>query len=854
MNFLKKFIGSASTDEVISLPSGKLFLTRSPNSPKGELECLYNDAFASIRQTTTPFFYRLFVTRVYQEGELNANEDGGFEDSEDEDEFDERHNVVRSANDPNSVSGHSKDEYGFTISDELKFHYYEKGDGTRAISWKDLNGDLGDRFEFIVDEDCSQADVDNFMLALFKCQYEQRYHKSSLGFTNISQLKEFAYDPKAELLTFEDLNKDINWDEDEEEEDEDPDYTEPARRARRAPVPVAVESESESESDSEFHDATTGIVKSKPTSSSPSAQALVTAFQYNEADLHVYDSESESFKLLAEKPAISIVDAGDWKYYLKIVDHFDVLISKDINPVFSYDYNAFIFNYFNSPTTIASYLLKFPDFETLSNFQNIFMTQLWQSLNKQKFGQTVTNKSEMDYVLDAFSNVNVDDDDLNDEDRMLVDALSDDEPEQPEEEISTSKIRQTTKESKLFVDSDDDDDDFDQEAAKFKNNASKNSNLSVGYSKDRSYVVRGDKLGVFKNSDEDLTFQTTISDLTTLKGKRFTPLNTMLHQQDQFMVMQNSDLSDENKLFKMDLERGKIIEEWEVGRDQAIKSFAPNTKFSQLTAEQTLTGVSLNGMFKIDPRLQTKDKLVNDNTLKLYKTKNNDFLLVATTQAGFIAVGSKRGDVRLYDRLGINAKTALPSLGEPIKGLDVSADGRWLLATCETYLLLIDNKIGEGQRNEGSLGFLKSFDKDKKPKPRRLTIKPEHTAYMYNESGGKPLSFTVAHFNTGVSTQESTIVTSSGPYVITWSLKKILKPKKASKSAKSKVSADSYEDSYLIKRYKEDVIADNFKFGSNADVILALLNDVTMDNKKIFNRATKSYFTNTSKNSVVQEL
>ena len=50
MNFIKKFIGTTTTDEVALIPSGKLYLTRSKQSPKGAIECLYNDAFASIKR------------------------------------------------------------------------------------------------------------------------------------------------------------------------------------------------------------------------------------------------------------------------------------------------------------------------------------------------------------------------------------------------------------------------------------------------------------------------------------------------------------------------------------------------------------------------------------------------------------------------------------------------------------------------------------------------------------------------------------------------------------------------------------------------------------------------------------
>lgn len=58
MNIVKRFLmknTGYSTDEPIMIPSGQLYLVRSPSSPKSENECLYNDAILTIRQTHKPF-------------------------------------------------------------------------------------------------------------------------------------------------------------------------------------------------------------------------------------------------------------------------------------------------------------------------------------------------------------------------------------------------------------------------------------------------------------------------------------------------------------------------------------------------------------------------------------------------------------------------------------------------------------------------------------------------------------------------------------------------------------------------------------------------------------------------------
>lgn len=209
----------------------------------------------------------------------------------------------------------------------------------------------------------------------------------------------------------------------------------------------------------------------------------------------------------------------------------------------------------------------------------------------------------------------------------------------------------------------------------------------------------------------------------------------MLHDQDTKMILMNP--SDPHSLFNLDVEVGKIVEEWKIHDDITVDHIAPHHKLAPTTREQTLVGVSHNALFRIDPRV-SGTKLV-ESQFKQYVAKNK-FSGVATTESGKLAVASEKGDIRLFDSIGKNAKTALPPLGDPILGIDVTADGRYIVATTKTYLLLIDTLIGEG-RYQGSLGFDRSFPATSKPMPRRLQLRGEHVAYM-----GHSISFTPARY------------------------------------------------------------------------------------------------------------
>ncbi len=57
---------------------------------------------------------------------------------------------------------------------------------------------------------------------------------------------------------------------------------------------------------------------------------------------------------------------------------------------------------------------------------------------------------------------------------------------------------------------------------------------------------------------------------------------------------------------------------------------------------------------------------------------------------GFVVVGSQDGQVRLYsERTLTRANTAIPGLGAPITAVDVTYDGKWVLATTATYFMVV---------------------------------------------------------------------------------------------------------------------------------------------------------------------
>lgn len=190
--------------------------------------------------------------------------------------------------------------------------------------------------------------------------------------------------------------------------------------------------------------------------------------------------------------------------------------------------------------------------------------------------------------------------------------------------------------------------------------ADKNSILALGYKSDRTFVSRGSSIGVFKyTNDNKLAFETTIKEVKSPTDKSlFSPTKLMLHDNDSSLVLMKP--GNQNSLYKMDLERGEVIEEWKIDEYAPVHNIVPDSKYAQMTPCQTMIGMNHNSIFRIDPRLSGTKKVESET--KQYVVKN-EFSCGATTASGELAVASKKGDIRLFNKLDKRAKTLLPGFG-----------------------------------------------------------------------------------------------------------------------------------------------------------------------------------------------
>ncbi|KAI9001032.1 VID27 cytoplasmic protein [Trametes punicea] len=664
------------------------------------------------------------------------------------------------------------EERVFLIGEELEFRTGTTPDGEPAFIWRDLQGDVDELYEFVAPS-TNEPTRAFFETCMYRAMYERKYRASADNLSD-ADLQEFIWQPPAAKKSKGKATRKASAS--KSDEAQTPAREEPAVAVTSAHPSVRSPSRT----------------KAAAKSSQPEMPSLAT----EPAELHLWDKEQGMFTKQADVTARVARNptGGQFDYWLLAsTDEGQVLahrISSEMNQRLSSRVLSITWNNIDDNGNAYSWCLRFLSEESFDNFQRAFTRAMWETQNQWPWEKT--KPDEQSYVLS--SNV---------EDVEMKDAEDEeDEEDAVEEELDKSEDEEEAEYP-----------DEDAEAPPMPKG--RNKQLTVGYKGDRSYVVRDDKIGVFSHSGQgQVKYYASISNVSTPKGKVFSPKHVMLHDQDTKMVLMNP--AEPHSLYNLDIERGKVVEEWKVHDDITVDAIAPDNKFAQMTPEQTLVGISHNALFRIDPRVSGA-KMV-DSQFKQYVSRNK-FSSVATTEAGKLAVASEKGDIRLFDTIGKNAKTALPPLGDPIIGVDVTADGRWIVATTKTYLLLIDTLIGEG-RYTGQLGFDRSFPANAKPIPRRLQLRAEHVAYM-----GHSVSFTPARFNMGEGKEENAIVTSTGRYVVAWDFAKVKK---------------GHLDKYEIKKYDQYVVQDNFKFGDDKEIIVALQNDVLAVNKKNLRRPTRA--------------
>jgi hypothetical protein len=357
---------------------------------------------------------------------------------------------------------------------------------------------------------------------------------------------------------------------------------------------------------------------------------------------------------------------------------------------------------------------------------------------------------------------------------------------------------------------------------------------------ERSYVVRGGEFDVMRNvegglEDTGLTFSLTplgaaAPPSASARGGRASasatppppagtpPGKAILANRETRVNMLTP--GDSSRLLHGDIEYGKVVSEWRFAKDGAEvgqQDIATESKSAQLGDSSVFLGLDSNRLCKWDVRdrrgvVQTVESgggggggrmrtrrgvigggddeddgggllgaaaspaVVSYQGGKDY-SRGTNFTCMATSGDGYVAVGSRDGRIRLYSSSTLTqARTSIPGLGKPITAVDVTYDGRWVLATTDDYLMVVKaafvDQAGAGEDGAGGQEEKSAFvDRGggKLALPRLLRLKPEDVLL----TGGKPLRGGKFTWVTEQGRQERWIVASCGNYSVVWNFRRV---------------------------------------------------------------------------------
>ncbi|KAM7482508.1 hypothetical protein LguiB_007091 [Lonicera macranthoides] len=271
---------------------------------------------------------------------------------------------------------------------------------------------------------------------------------------------------------------------------------------------------------------------------------------------------------------------------------------------------------------------------------------------------------------------------------------------------------------------------------------------------------------------------------SNMDGANSTPKKALLMRGETNMLLMsplNEGKPHSTGLNQLDIETGKIVTEWKFEKDGAeitMRDIANDTKGSQLDpSESTFLGLDDNRLCQWDMRERKGmvQNIANSNSPVLNWTQGHqfsrgtNFQCFATTGDGSIVVGSIDGKIRLYSKTSMRqAKTAFPGLGSPITHVDVTYDGKWILGTTDTYLILICTLFTDkdGKTKTGFSGRMGN----KIPAPRLLKLTPvdSHMAGVDNKFHGGQFSWVTENGK-----QERHLVATVGKFSVIWDFQQV---------------------------------------------------------------------------------
>lgn len=489
----------------------------------------------------------------------------------------------------------------------------------------------------------------------------------------------------------------------------------------------------------------------------------------NAGGLYSMDS-SENYQLINQAVILALRELGDFKYQLEVYSSSKVLLySKVITNELNYhiDVDMNLLKWVNvSEKGLELLAIKFDAYNVTKTLK-FLMNKCSFEANRREFLHEAIKKEDHEFAASLLA--------------------QDIKPEELE--------RKVTQEFKQDLDM-----AFLEEGPCFSFRTPGNENgddftgMAQGKVRDRTFVTKGDVVSVYK-TDKEIEHVLDYGFMENFEKMTITPKKVLLQEQDTKMLL--LDKKNAKKVYYVDLEKGKVIQELQADEFNTITDIAPESKQSFLTQSQVFLGINEKHIFKLDARV--KESAVAHKTY----SQSNHFLSIAANMYGGFAIGNEAGEIRLYKEVGQNAKNLYPGLGQPILALDCTKDGRFVLATCKNELVLLP------VCHENKNGFSQTLKNVEKATPRILRLQPK-TLLKYQI---KEVNFKNARFDENEKEKEKYIVVSTDELIVSWTLKNVLEGK---------------VDKYQVKQLKDKVVSNEFKYNSEDQVMIITPKEVAV--------------------------
>ena len=386
--------------------------------------------------------------------------------------------------------------------------------------------------------------------------------------------------------------------------------------------------------------------------------------------------------------------------------------------------------------------LKFPNAKSYMHFWNDYNNKLFENI----YGATNTQANREEHLGRDFASK------LFTEDEK--DETMDWEDDVTEEDVKQEATPNRNTQDPLFG---------DEDISLIK--------LGIG---DKSYSIRGQSVTVLQNISSGVEDKGQQFTLCKPDGSVVKPSVVMLADCERKMGLLCED--DAHALLYADVESGKVVQECTFKKDDVdipMTEIVAETKSAPAEDRSTFLSYDRNRLCRWDMRDPTGIVQQHEPALDLIGGKDyaqrTNFTCMATTGDGSVVVGSADGKIRLYsNKLTLKrASTAFPGIGTPITHIDVTYDGKWVIATTDHFIEIIKTtaKDAEGKPVDGYRKSLSSLA----TRPRLLKLKPEDSV----RTGHVPLKKGRFTFVTEASHQERWIVATCGSYSVLWNFRQV---------------------------------------------------------------------------------